>query len=139
MGEEGREGERAEGEEEEQGRDGEREEQRYGEEGCERSRAGKRVRGFTFSLFQAPLRRRPGGLFNIITEAALSTRGSRPASLPRQGEEERCTGRTCVNVRPNHSGFTAWLCRQGQRYPGAVWTKELRLEPVATVSSGHKQ
>ena len=45
--------------------------------------------------------------------------------------------RYCVSVRPNHSGFTAWLRRQGQRYPGAVWTKELRLEPVATVSSGH--
>ena len=46
--------------------------------------------------------------------------------------------RYCVSVRPNHSGFTAWLRRQGQRYPGAVWTKELRLEPVATVSSGHR-
>ena len=46
--------------------------------------------------------------------------------------------RYCVSVRPNHSGFTAWLCRQGQRYPGAVWTRELRLEPVATVSSGHR-
>ena len=34
--------------------------------------------------------------------------------------------RYCVSVRPNHSGFTARLCRQGQRYPGAVWTKELR-------------
>ena len=45
--------------------------------------------------------------------------------------------RICVSVRPNHSGFTARLCRQGQRYPGAVWTTELRLEPVATVSSGH--
>ena len=46
--------------------------------------------------------------------------------------------RYCLSVRPNHSGFTAWLCRQGQRYPGAVWTRELRLEPVATVSSGHR-
>ena len=46
--------------------------------------------------------------------------------------------RYCVSVRPNHSGFTAWLCRQGQRYPCAVWTKELRLEPVATESSGHR-
>ena len=46
--------------------------------------------------------------------------------------------RYCVSVRPNDSGFTVWLCRLGQRYPGAVWTKELRLEPVATVSSGHR-
>ena len=30
--------------------------------------------------------------------------------------------RYCVSVRPNHSGSTAWLCRQGQRRPGAVWT-----------------
>ena len=28
--------------------------------------------------------------------------------------------RYCVSVRPNHSSFTSWLCRQGQRYPGAV-------------------
>ena len=47
--------------------------------------------------------------------------------------------RYCVSVRPNHSCFTAWLCQEGQRYPCAVWTKELRLEPVATVSSGHRQ
>ena len=45
----------------------------------------------------------------------------------------------CMSVHPNHKGFTAWLCRQGQRYPGAVWTTELWLKPVAMVSSGHRQ
>ena len=45
--------------------------------------------------------------------------------------------RYCVSVCPNHSGFTAWLCRQGRRYPGAVWTTELLLEQVATVSLGN--
>ena len=44
----------------------------------------------------------------------------------------------CASVRPNHSGCTAWLCRRGQRHPGAVWAAELRLEPGATVSSGHR-
>ena len=43
-------------------------------------------------------------------------------------------------VRPNHSGFTAWLCRQGhpvaaQPFPGAVWTTELRLEPARAIGS----
>ena len=47
--------------------------------------------------------------------------------------------RYCMSVSPNHSCFTAWLCRQGQRYPCSVWTKELRLEPVASVSLGHRQ
>ena len=31
--------------------------------------------------------------------------------------------RYCLSVRPNRSGFTAWLCLQGQRYLAAVWTK----------------
>ena len=56
---------------------------------------------------------------------------------PERAIEGRVT-RYCVSVRPNHSGFTAWLCRQGQRYPGAVRTRELRLEPAATMSSGHR-
>ena len=45
----------------------------------------------------------------------------------------------CISVRPNHSGLTAWLCRQGQRYPAAVWTKELLLEQVVRASSDHGQ
>ena len=36
-------------------------------------------------------------------------------------------------------GFTDWLYHQGQRYPGAVWTTELLLEPVAMLSSGNRQ
>ena len=47
--------------------------------------------------------------------------------------------RCCLGVSPNHSGFTPWLCRQGQRYPGAVWTTELRLEPVSTTRAASRK
>ena len=45
----------------------------------------------------------------------------------------------CLSKPFCSTGFTDWLYHQRQRYPGAVWTTELLLEPVAMLSSGHRQ
>ena len=89
------EGGRDKGKKKEKGRDGERERNR-GTRKKERKgeRADESVKmhlSFSPTCFAG---RGSAGRLNTITEAALFIRGSRPASLPGQGEEERWTGRT---------------------------------------------
>ena len=97
------------------------------------------TQGFGFHILDQKSHKCP---IPSYSERGHSTVGVSPARRKATASRLRCglhhMTRYCVSVRPNHSGFTAWLCRQGQRYPCAVWTKELRLEPVATESSGHR-
>ena len=57
----------------------------------------------------------------LIARRAPPGFGSCPSRSSRR--THRPVTRYCVSVRPNHSGFPAWLFRQGQRYPGAVWAR----------------